>query len=270
MAADISDDDTTPTEEDGLLDQLRHDGILGPFRVADWSGGTDVGTVRARNEDAWDVLDDRLFVVADGIGGHEGGEVAARAAVDNVLAGGDGFTEANASEIAARANTAVRHAGLSAGFETFGTTIVALAAHRHHVVVLGVGDSRAYRIREGELEQLTRDHTVRNELLASGVPLERAQESNIRLDALTSSLGRGDEAPVVHAASYSVMAGDRFLLCSDGVHGQVSADRIVAAMTKGTCEQAAASLLSAARDGGGRDNATAIVIEFDMANGVDR
>lgn len=267
MVADLHDDDTTPTEEDGLLDQLRRDGILGPFRVVDWFGDSDVGTVRQRNEDAWDVVGERVFVVADGIGGHDGGELAARTAV-TILAGSDiPFTEATAPELAARANRAIRNAGDAAGIGTLGTTVVALAAHRNHVVVMSAGDSRVYRYRDGDLEQLTRDHTVRNELLDSGVPLEMAQRSNIRLDALTSSLGRSEAVPALHAASYSVMAGDRFLLCTDGIHGQIRSEELVDALRSGGCREVVAALLDRARSRGGRDNATAVVVEFDTEQG---
>ena len=259
---DLDDDDTTPTEEDGVLDQLRRDGILGPFAVTDWSAGSDVGLTRTANEDAWDVTNDRLFVVADGIGGHDGGALAARTAVETMTRFGDGMTEASGRELAARTNRAVVDAGLLAGIERLGTTLVALAAHRTHVVVLNAGDSRVYRVREGELEQLTRDHTVRNELLASGVPLEMAEQSRMRLDALTSFMGRDGDLPTMQIASYSVMAGDRFLLCTDGIHGQIDPLAITAALDAESCEGVVRQLLQLARGRGGRDNATAIVVEF--------
>lgn len=267
--AELHDDDTTPTEEDGVLDQLRREGILGPFRVVDWSGGSDVGSVRERNEDAWHVVDDRVFLVADGVGGHDGGELAARTAVTTLAENPTPFTEAAAPDLLARANQAIRNAGAAAGIETLGTTVVALAAHRNHVVVMSAGDSRAYRLRDGELEQLTRDHTVRNELLDSGVPLAMAEQSNLRLDALTSSLGRSEEVPAVHAASYSVMSGDRFLLCTDGIHGQVPDDSLLTALGSSDCRAAVVALLEDARQGGGRDNATALVVEFGASQGGD-
>lgn len=257
------DDDTTPTEEDGLLDQLRRDGVIGPFRVADWAGASDVGLVRDCNEDAWDTSQDRLFVVADGLGGHDGGEIASEAAIAAMVGVGLDFTEAEASTLVAQVNDAVLEAGRTAGVDGLGTTLVALAAHRTHVVVLNVGDSRAYRHREGELELLTEDHTVRNELLASGVPLEVAEQSKVRLDALTSHLGRAAERLARQVASFSVMSGDRFLLCTDGVHGQMTHADIADRLATGDCRQAVVSLLEWARASGGRDNATAIIIDFE-------
>ncbi len=264
--ADRRDDDTTPTEEDGLLDQLRRDGILGPFVVADWAGDSDVGSVRSENEDRWATVADTLFAIADGMGGHRGGALAAATAIDVVRHHGAGMTEASAAGLAARANSAVLHAGEQADVDQLGTTLVTLAAHRNHAVVLSVGDSRAYRFRGGELEQLTRDHTVRNELIASGVPLEVAERSKIRLDALTSHIGRSSDLPIAaHVASYSVMAGDRFLLCTDGVHGQLDQETMERSLTLAPCTAAVDDLLARARHAGGRDNATAVVVEFARA-----
>lgn len=256
------DDDTTPTEEDGLLDQLRRDGVIGPFRVCDSAGGSDVGLHRKLNEDAWIDAAGRLFAVADGLGGHEGGEVASGAVVE-AMGAYVGFVEADADSIVKELNQRVVVAGRAAGLTGLGTTLVAVSVHRSHVVVLNVGDSRVYRFRQRELDLLTTDHTVRNELVASGVPLEAAARSNVRLDALTSHLGRATEEPAKQAASYSVMAGDRFLLCTDGVHGQIEHEDIARLLSGGTCRDSVAALLDLARVNGGRDNATAIVIDFE-------
>ena len=267
---DIDDDDTTPTEQDGVLDQLRREGILGPFVVVDSAGGSDIGLTRAINEDAWCIVADSLFVVADGIGGHEGGALAASTAVKSVTEYGVGMTEVSGRALAASVNRAVVEAGERTGLDQLGTTLVVVAAHRNHVVVLSAGDSRVYRMRGGELEQLTSDHTVRNELVESGVPLEMARQSNIRLDALTSYMGRHVDNPTIHLASYSVMAGDRFLMCTDGVHGQLTSEVITLTMTAGSCGEIIDALLQRARDAGGRDNATAVVVDFDnLTEGED-
>ena len=267
---DIDDDDTTPTEQDGVLDQLRREGILGPFVVVDSAGGTDIGLTRAINEDAWHIVDDSLFVVADGIGGHEGGALASSTAVKSVTECGIGMTEVSGRALAASVNRAVVEAGERTGLDQLGTTLVVIAAHRNHVVVLSAGDSRVYRMRGGELEGLTSDHTVRNELVESGVPLEMARQSNIRLDALTSYMGRHVDHPTIHLASYSIMAGDRFLMCTDGVHGQLASEVITLTMSTGSCSETVDALLQRARDAGGRDNATAVVVDFDnLTEGED-
>lgn len=256
------------TQDDGVLRQLRREGILGPFRVGDWCAATDIGRVRGENEDRWRAVDDTLFVVADGMGGRPGGGLAAEVAVDVAATFGRGMTEASGPELAARANRAVLQVAEAQGLDRAGTTLVVLAAHRTHVVVLGVGDSRAYRHRAGELDQLTRDHTVRAEFLEAGIALEQAERANIRLDALTSHIGRRSEFGITsHTCSYSIAAGDRFLVCTDGIHGQLTPADIGRSLAGPTCADAAHDLLARARAAGGADNATAIVVEFSMADG---
>ncbi|MCB0965479.1 MAG: protein phosphatase 2C domain-containing protein [Ilumatobacter sp.] len=262
MGAEV-DEDTTPTEEDGVLAQMRLDGSLGPFRVVDWAGDSDIGSVRAANEDDWAAVDDRLFVVADGIGGNAGGALAASTAVAHVAATVRDVTEGSAHDVLAAANAEVVVAGRAAGTPRLGTTFVMVSAHRSHVVVVSVGDSRVYRSRDGALELLTRDHTIRNELLASGVPLEAVARRRVRLDALTSFLGRSSGVGAFDALSFSIAAGDRLVICTDGVHGQLTDARMIEAMSAPTCREVVDDLLRAARGEGGRDNATAIVVEFD-------
>jgi len=260
-------EDTIPTENDGVLAQLRAEGMLGPFVVADWSANSDIGLVRSGNEDRWGHVDTALFVIADGVGGNAGGEVAAATAVGSALASGVGMTETLGQDLVARANSAVLHAGDIHGFPKLGTTLVVLGMHENHVVVVSVGDSRAYRLRAGELQQLTRDHTVSNELLASGVSLDAARGSRIRLDALTSFIGlRSDFAVPAHITSHSVVAGDRFLLTTDGVHSYVDYETIARSVGLPSCAEAVDSLLTHAREAGGRDNATAVVIDLQQAS----
>jgi len=260
---ELDENDTIPTEDDGLITQLRASGILGPFEVADWAGGTEIGLVRQNNEDRWGHVGTAIFVLADGVGGNAGGEVAAQTAVTVVLESTDSLTEASAAELVARANGAVLHAAELNDLAKPGSTLVVLGVHENHVIVVSVGDSRAYRFRDGELEQLTRDHTVRNELLASGVSIELLKDRNIRPDALTSYIGsRSEFAIPINIASFSVMAGDRFLLCSDGVHGHVAMSTMIGAMSLDSCDESVNTLLHAANEAGGRDNATAIVLEL--------
>lgn len=260
--ADI-DDNTAPTEEDGLVDQLRRQGILGPFRISDWAGRSDRGLRREQNEDRLFGDASTGFAVADGMGGHAGGELAAEVAVKVAVERLPGLTEAGARELVDAANVAVVRAGVEHGLDRLGTTLVALVSEPSHVVVLSVGDSRVYRWRDDELEQLTVDHSVRNELLASGVPLESAAAANVRLDALTSFIGQRSEfSPACRVASFSIMTGDRFLLCTDGIHGQLEPGEIGRALASGDCAAAVTALIDGANQAGGRDNATAIVIEF--------
>lgn len=255
-------DDTAPTEEDGLVDALRAQGILGPFRVADWSAQSDTGHRRERNEDRFRADPAIGVVVADGMGGHAGGALAADVTTHVAFRLLAGLREAAARDLVERANAEVVRAGAEHGYERLGSTLVALAVHRNQVVVVNVGDSRAYRLRDGELELLTRDHSVRAELDAAGIPLAAAESAHVRLDALTAHIGRSEFTPSYQAASFSVMAGDRFLLCTDGIHGQLTPDAMQQALGAATCAAACAALIEAAAAAGGRDNATAAVFEF--------
>lgn len=263
---DFGDEDTAPTEEDGLIDQLRRDGVLGPFLVVDWFAASDDGRVRSRNEDRWHVAGDEVFALADGMGGHPGGDLAADVAARVAGEYGHGLVETDAADFVHRVNDAVAAAGRERGLTELGTTLVTMVAHRNHVVALSVGDSRIYRFRDAELEQLTTDHTVRNELVAAGVPLERASGTSLKLSALTSHIGARATKPIqTDVASFALMSGDRFLLCSDGVHGQVDPSQIAAALGRQTCREAADQLVATASEAGGRDNATAVVVEFASA-----
>ena len=261
-------ENTAPTEDHDLVDQLRGQGILGPFRVADWAALSATGSTRARNEDRT-LIDPHIgAVVADGMGGHPGGELAADVTARVAFAHLRGLREATARALVDQATTEVVRAGATNGYHRLGSTLVALAVHRNHVVVLNVGDSRAYRLRDGELEQLTRDHSVRAELDAAGIPLATAEQARVRLDALTAHIGqRSDFAPVYQAASFSVMAGDRFLLCSDGGHGQGTAAAMRRARGAPTGAAACRALIAAADVAGGRDNATAAVLQFESDEG---
>lgn len=259
-----SDEDTIPTEEDGILAQLRAEGILGPFEVSDWAAATDVGRVRVNNEDRWGRVDTQLFAVADGVGGNAGGEVAAQTVIDRATALARDLTESQAPALVAGINAAVISTGDVQGLPSMASTLVLARLHENHMVVVSVGDSRIYRLRDGELELLTRDHNVRNELLASGVPLDAARDSRIRLDALTSFLGmRSDFAIPSTVATHSIMAGDRVLLCSDGIHDQIATEHIQTLLALPTCQESADGLVAKANEAGGKDNATAVVFRLE-------
>jgi serine/threonine protein phosphatase PrpC len=251
------------TVDDVLLEQLRLDGIIGPFVVSDLATGVDVGAVRTENEDRAYAGAQGVFAVADGLSGRPGGALAADTAIAVAAAGAAGMTEPGASELLVDIQAAIVAAGRRVGNDGLGTTLVVLAAHRNHVVIASVGDSRAYRYRDGDLERLTVDHDVGSELRASGVSDEQASGTGLRLDALTAHLGPRAPSPLrTHVASYSVMAGDRFLLCTDGIHRHVAQAEISSIVALGACALAVEALLAAARRAGGRDNAAAVLVEF--------
>lgn len=256
------DEDTIPTLDGAALERLRRAGHLEPAEVLEWGAASDVGRVRLVNEDAWGAWGDRLFVVADGMGGHAGGELASRTAVRAVLEAVGPAAGADLPDAVQRASVAVRAAGETAGVRALGTTLVALCFTPGAAELINVGDSRIYRFRADRMDLLTRDHTVRNGLLDAGIdPADHAQ-LGARLGGLTSFVGAAAERLAVQQVSIAVARGDRYLLCSDGVHRQLPEDALRRLVAAGSCAQAATALVQAAVDAGGRDNATAIVVEL--------
>jgi PPM family protein phosphatase len=230
-------------------------------------GVTDAGKVRQNNEDSLlvgDGRDETLFVVADGIGGFEAGEVASRIAVDVMreMAPGDPF-EAAIREANHRILEAAQRDEKYSGM---GTTVVAVrfsgTQAQPVAEVAHVGDSRAYLLRDGELKPVTEDHSLVAELVRSG-DLTRAQASNHpQKNLITRALG-ADEDVQVDTSVLPVEAGDRFVLCSDGLSDMVPEDRIeqILVESREEPETPARRLLSAALDAGGTDNITIVVVD---------
>ncbi|MFL6032592.1 MAG: Stp1/IreP family PP2C-type Ser/Thr phosphatase [Rubrobacteraceae bacterium] len=230
-------------------------------------GATHAGKVRANNEDALLVgegRDETLFVVADGIGGFEAGEVASRIAVDVLkeLEPGASF-EAAIGEANRRILAAGRGDERLSGM---GTTVVAVrfAGTRDEPVaqVAHVGDSRAYLLRGGNLRPVTEDHSLVAELVRSGDLTRDQAAEHPQKNLITRALG-ADEEVEVDTSVLPVEAGDRFLLCSDGLSDMIPETRIgeILAEAPGDPEKPARSLVSAALDAGGADNVTVIVVD---------
>src|SRR3712207_529471 len=235
--------------------------LLEPF------GLSDAGKVRRNNEDSLLVgegKDETLFAVADGIGGFEAGEVASRIAIEVLgeLEPGSPFEEA-----IGEANRRILAAGRGdERLSGMGTTVVAVrfgGTHEEPVAeVAHVGDSRAYLLRGGELSPVTEDHSLVAELVRSG-DLTRAQAAeHPQKNLITRALGSEDGVEV-DTAVLAVEAGDRFLLCSDGLTDMVPEDRISGILTESPndSERAARRLLSAALEAGGTDNVTVVVMD---------
>lgn len=264
----VDDEDTLPTQDPAMLAELRMAGLLGPLLVSQWFGSSTMGSVRAVNEDRWGHVESDLFVVADGMGGREGGEFAAQAVVDASCRHGRIESSAHADELVADVNEHVVEAGRLHGVHALGSTMVSLSFGDGRLLLISIGDSRVYRRRNNELELLTRDQNVRSDLLDAGVALATLQSSSLRLDALTSYLGRADGEPATAGVTtFSLQPGDRFLACTDGVHGQLRSSDINAALSSGSCEDAVMRLLESADRAGGRDNATAVVIDISLGGG---
>jgi protein phosphatase len=224
---------------------------------------THQGRVRANNEDAYLVDEEhRLFAVADGMGGHLGGEVASHTAIEALRAAvASGASMKDAIE---RANDAVLDkASADAELTGMGTTLTAITVVGPSQLLIGhVGDSRAYRLREGApMERLTLDHSLVEELVRQGRLTPEQAESHPQRAIVTRALGV-DYGVEVDTYPLAVEAGDRIVLCSDGLTTMVretDVDRI--ARTETDPKRAAEALVAAANDNGGEDNTTVVVID---------
>jgi PPM family protein phosphatase len=231
---------------------------------------TDVGLVRQRNEDAY-VAKYPLFAVADGLGGHLGGEVASRVAVDTLIQAAkaegpdDGIPDRLRTAIL-RANAAVgERASQDPRLTGMGTTITAAVAGRDRIFLGHVGDSRAYLLRDGELRALTEDHSLVQRMVREGRLTPEQAEIHPQRSVLTRALGI-DEDLEVDQATVEVTGGDRLLLCSDGLTTMVADEDIQKILAGYDHPQAASqALIEAANAAGGQDNITTVVLDVQEA-----
>jgi PPM family protein phosphatase len=227
---------------------------------------TDTGRRRLRNEDAY-VFEPPLFAIADGMGGARAGEVAAGIAVAALREDRRNVTdEASLEAVIDEANRRVWHRSVTdPGTSGMGTTMtVAVVDGSDDRVVFGqVGDSRAYRLRGDQLEQVTTDHSLVAELVRSGVLTPEEAERHPQRSAITRAVGTES---AIEADVFSVPAepGDLFLLCSDGLTDMLTADEIASTILAADRdpEGAAAALVAAANAHGGEDNITVVLFEL--------
>jgi serine/threonine protein phosphatase PrpC len=222
---------------------------------------SDVGQVREGNEDSFLVLDP-LYAVADGMGGHRGGEVASNLALQTIERM---FTaqEGTLTEQVEQANRAVFERSQSdRDVAGMGTTLTAALVQGAQVRLAHVGDSRAYLYRDGELQLLTEDHTLVHKMLIEGEISESEAETHPHRSILTRALGV-DGSVQVDEGVVEMRNGDRLLLCTDGLTGMVSDEQIEAVLEESRDPQEAVDrLVRAANRAGGIDNITAVVIDF--------
>jgi protein phosphatase len=242
-------------------------------------GSTDTGRSRPLNEDAFLMNDAAcLYAVADGIGGHEGGEIASRIAIETLFEVmpdmlGDkartppvGFSEQAGQEISALryalllANKRIRDYGEHAhAIARMGTTLTALLFAKSSAFLAHIGDSRAYRMRERRLEQLSKDHSVVAEQVRAGtLRPEQARTSSYR-HVITRALGV-EETIAPEITSVPLLKNDIFLLCTDGLTEMVSDGDIERILSDSAPRTAVGSLIDMANQAGGADNITAVVV----------
>jgi serine/threonine protein phosphatase PrpC len=214
------------------------------------------------------MVHDPLFAVADGMGGHQGGEVASKLALELLRRAADGGSDL--AEVVREANRAVfSKASEDPGLTGMGTTLTAVVLQGDRLRLAHVGDSRMYRVRDGSMERITRDHTVVENLVEKGQLTPREAHIHPQRSILTRALGVEEDVQV-DEAEVDIEPGDRLLLCSDGLTGMVDEDDILAILTRNDDPQAASdALVDAANEAGGQDNITAVVLDVDGPGEVD-
>jgi PPM family protein phosphatase len=227
---------------------------------------TDTGRVRSVNQDLA-VETPTLFAVADGMGGHAGGEVASRLAVDALmLAFGRQPTGAGLSEAVVEANAVVwQHSQENPELRGMGTTLTAVALvnedGRDVLALVNVGDSRSYRFHNGEISQITTDHSLAEEMVRTGELTSTEAAVHPHRHILTRALGVATDV-AVDLWRIQPVRGDRFLLCSDGLTNELDAEQISEVLSSVSDPREAAELLvQAARTHGGSDNITVVVVD---------
>jgi protein phosphatase len=234
----------------------------GPMTTLRTAGRTDIGQLRENNEDVI-VTSDRLVLVADGMGGHPGGEIAAEVVAGVVPAV---FTGQSVDELQAAvraANWAIRERAVAQpGLEGMGTTVCAAGLlTTGRVALVNVGDSRAYLFREGSLTHLTQDHSLTAELIERGELRKEEATQHPYYGILTRALGVGSDVEI-DRTTLAVEDGDRIVLCSDGLFNELSDEEIGSALA-GDEDVATIvdKLIDRAIAGGGRDNISVVVAE---------
>jgi serine/threonine protein phosphatase PrpC len=238
---------------------------MAELRIADQAGTTDVGRQRSTNEDSL-VVSPPFFAVADGMGGAKAGEVASGLAVKVFEEHEDSQepAEAQLSGILQEANRRIFELATSdESRRGMGTTLTAAKLDDGNVSLAHVGDSRAYRLRDGALEQITKDHSLVAELERSGQISAEAAEHHPQRSIITRALG---PEPDVEVDTYTVPGrpGDVFLLCSDGLTGMVSDDEVATILRNAdSLQEAADELVRAANQSGGKDNITVVLFRLE-------
>ena len=235
------------------------------MRVAEHAHKTDTGKQRNANEDSY-FARAPVFAVADGMGGAQAGEVAssiAARAFDQEI-DDEKSAERQLKEIAQRANAEIHElAEKDSSRAGMGTTLTTALVRGDDVAIAHVGDSRAYVLRDGELKQLTKDHSLVEELRRQGRLTDEEAEEHPQRSIITRALGPEDKVKV-DTLSYAARDGDVFLLCSDGLTTMVPEEQIRAILTDSkSLKSSVSKLIDAANSAGGRDNITAVAFRLE-------
>ncbi|MGZ8348066.1 MAG: PP2C family protein-serine/threonine phosphatase [Allosphingosinicella sp.] len=233
-----------------------------PFRIESWAR-TNKGCVRDHNEDSFCAREEEgLWAVADGMGGHEGGDWASAKLVeklDDVVLPEDFDAACDLLTAAVGdANLAILAESRRRG-KQMGSTVVVMLVRGIRYAVIWCGDSRAYRLREGDLEQISRDHTQVQEMVDRGIMSAEDAVNHPMGHILSRAVGVRDDAQVDKVTG-EIVPGDIYLLCSDGLHGYVEEKEIARLLARGAPEQASQDLVELTLANGAPDNVTVIAV----------
>jgi len=235
------------------------------LRVAEQYATTDTGRQRRANEDSM-LARSPLFVVADGMGGAQAGEVASRIAIEYFQPGIDDAEqpERALAGIARAANTRIHELSHSNAEQAgMGTTLTAVYVGQHDVAIAHVGDSRAYCLRDGELLRLTDDHSLVDELMRQGRLTPEEAVEHPQRSVITRALGP-EGSVEVDTRSFQARAGDVYLLCSDGLTTMLAEEHIRdELLAHPRLREAGEALIAAANEAGGRDNITVVQLRLE-------
>lgn len=234
------------------------------------------GNYRKNNEDNLHIdAENRFFIVADGMGGQSAGERASQMAVDLIsrqLARQINFEQDAAEKVLKSLNEAVCHANaeimalgrIDPELHNMGTTVVLIVSVGDHFYIGNIGDSRAYLLRDGQLNQLTKDHSLTQALVEAGTISAEEARTHRYKNVLYRYLGSKEGSEGAFTTEVRPQPGDRFLLCSDGVTDGLEDSELKQVLARNEEPQALAeSLVQAALDGGSRDNITSVVLQID-------
>jgi protein phosphatase len=252
------------------LPLIKRDVLFGsrPMKISH-SARTDVGQSRDHNEDSYGVGDGEpverfgdLIVVCDGMGGHAAGEVASRVAVDAILSVYYTDTSDERPLALEHAFDTANEQIYETGHGSMGTTGVAALLHHDALHVANVGDSRAYIIRDGQIRQITRDHSFVSDQVAAGLITPEQARSSPHRNVITRALGYQSEVSV-DLFRLPLQIGDTVVLCSDGLHGLVADEEIAELVETHGPEAAVDQLIDLANQRGGPDNITVVIARVD-------
>jgi len=263
MAAAETTSDNIAEREPGNVTQGNPSGQTAGGAVWNSTACSVVGHVRKINEDAFlDLREQGLWVVADGMGGHSRGDYASQTIIEHLI----NFTraadaETSLSSIRERLNAANLHCREQADGHMMGSTVAALFFQGEHGYILWAGDSRIYRLRDNESTQITDDHSLVQELYRLGELTAEEAETHPSGNVITRAVGVSDELDL-QIRQIKLQAGDRFLICSDGLFKDVNPQELFVNFELPTAQHALDEMVEFALKRGGGDNITGIVVQI--------